>query len=80
MTPERTHRFKVEAIRGHGAEVVFCENSFLARAPKVAEVAREWGMVPLDTMEDRRVAVGHASIGLEILEDVPDVESRRASR
>ncbi|MDP2956010.1 MAG: threonine/serine dehydratase [Longimicrobiales bacterium] len=75
VTPERTHRFKVDAIRGHGADLVFCENNFLARAPKVAEVARESGMLPLDTMEDRRVAVGHASIGLEILEDVPDVET-----
>jgi threonine dehydratase len=75
VTPERTSRFKVEAIRAYGADLVFCENNFLARAPKVQEVARERGMVPLDTMEDRRVAAGHASIGLEILEDVPDVET-----
>ncbi|MBI4540476.1 MAG: pyridoxal-phosphate dependent enzyme [Gemmatimonadetes bacterium] len=75
VTPQRTSRFKVEAIRGYGADLVFCEDSFLARRPKVDEVARDRGMVPLDTMEDRRVAVGHASIGLEILEDLPDVEA-----
>jgi len=75
VTPERTSRFKADAIRGYGADLVFCENNFLARAPKVQEVAREWGMVPLDTMEDRRVAIGHASIGLEILEDVSGVET-----
>lgn len=75
VTPERTSLFKAEAIQGYGAELVFCENDFLARAPKVEEVARERGIVPLDTMEDRRVAAGHGSIGLEIIEDVPDVDT-----
>ncbi|MFQ5903895.1 MAG: threonine/serine dehydratase [Candidatus Binatia bacterium] len=72
---DRTSSYKVEATRGYGAEVVFCGNDPLARQPKVAEIARKRGMTEIDTWESHTVIAGHASIGLEILEDFPDVET-----
>lgn len=71
---DRTSPYKVDATREYGAEVVFCGNDALARQPTVERVAAERGMTCIDTWEDPRVVLGHASIGLEILEDVPDVE------
>jgi threonine dehydratase len=65
---------KVEATRGYGAEVYFCGTDALARQPTVERLARERGMIAIDTWEARPIAAGHASIGLEILEDHPDVE------
>ena len=35
----------------------------------------ERGLLLIDTAEDRRVATGHAGIGMEILDDMPDVET-----
>ncbi len=67
--------YKIEAIRGYGTEIVFCENNYLARKPMMEKVARERGMLLIDTSEDRRVAIGHAGIGIEILDDMPDVET-----
>jgi threonine dehydratase len=32
-------------------------------------------MVVIDTSEDRRTSIGHASIGMEILDDMPDVST-----
>ncbi len=72
---DRASPYKVEAIRGYGAEVVFCGNDPLARQPKVAEIALARGMTEIDTWENHMVVAGHASIGLEILEDFPDVET-----
>ncbi|MFQ5538977.1 MAG: threonine/serine dehydratase [Candidatus Binatia bacterium] len=72
---DRASPYKVEATRGYGAEVVFCGNDPLARQPKVAEIARARGMTEIDTWENPMVVAGHASIGLEILEDFPDVET-----
>lgn len=66
--------YKVEAVRGFGGEVVFCENDYLARQPKVEEISRERGMVAVDT-EGREAMIGHSSLGLEIIEDMPDVET-----
>ncbi len=38
---EKTSPYKVEAIRGYGTEIVFCENNYLARRPMMEKVARE---------------------------------------
>ena len=72
---DRASPYKVEATRGYGAEVVFCGNDPLARQPKVAEIALARGMAEINTWENHMVVAGHASIGLEIVEDFPDVET-----
>ena len=72
---DRTSAYKVEATRGYGAEVVFCGTDALARQPAVVEIAGERGMTAIDTWEDQRGTTGHASIGLEIAEQMPDVET-----
>ena len=55
--------------------MVFCGLDALARQPTVEAIARERGMVAIDTWEDPAIAIGHASIGIEILEDFSDVET-----
>ena len=72
---ERASPFKVEAVRRYGTEVVFCANDYLARQPKVEEVAAERGMIAFDAEEDRRAVVGHSGVGTEILEQMPEVET-----
>ncbi len=71
---DRTSPFKVDAARGYGAEVVFCGNDALARQPTAEKIARERGMMVIDTWEERPIPAGHGSIGLELLEQMPDVE------
>jgi threonine dehydratase len=66
--------YKVEAVRGFGGEVVFCDNEYLARQPKVEEISRERGMVAVDT-EGREAMIGHSSLALEIIEDMPNVDT-----
>lgn len=71
---DKTSPYKVAATRAHGAEVYFSGTDAAQRQPTVERVARERGMTAIDTWEDRPVALGHAGIGLEIVEDMPDVE------
>ena len=72
---DRASPYKVEATRGYGAEVVFCGNDALSRQPTVEKIGRERGMMAIDTWEERPIAMGHGSIGLEIVEDMPSVET-----
>lgn len=72
---ERTSPYKVEATRAYGAEVHFCGNDPFQRDPTVRSVAAERGMTAVDVWEDPAVIAGHGSIGLEIVEDLPDVEA-----
>jgi len=71
---DRTSPFKVEVARGYGAEVVFCGDDALARQPTAERLAADRGMTVIDTWEERPIPAGHGSIGLELLDQVPDVE------
>lgn len=70
----RTSPYKIDATRGYGAEVVFCGNDALARQPMVERVAQERSMTAIDTWEEPPIIAGHGTIGLEIIEDCPEVE------
>jgi len=72
---DRASPYKVEATRGYGAEVFFCGNDALSRQPTVEKIGRERGMTAIDTWEERPIAMGHGSIGLEIVEEMPAVET-----
>ena len=67
--------FKVTATRDLGAEVVFCGSRVEDREPTVRRIAEERGMTAIDNWEERLIPAGHGSIGLEIVEDCPDVET-----
>ncbi len=72
---DSTSPYKVENTKGYGAEVVFCGSDALARQSVVERVAGERGMLAIDNWEYPPIVAGHASIGLEIVEDCPDVET-----
>lgn len=65
---------KVEAIRGYGAETRF--------APSMEELfevmtayQQEHGLTYVSPFDDPHIVAGQGVVGLEILEDVPDVET-----
>ena len=72
---DSTSAYKVENTKGYGAEVVFCGTDALQRQPTVDRIAAERGMTAVDNWEYPPIVPGHASIGLEIVEDCPDVET-----
>jgi threonine dehydratase len=72
---DRTSAYKVAATRGYRAEVVFCGTDALARQPAVVELAKERGMTAIDTWEEPMGTAGHGTLGLEIAEDMPGVET-----
>lgn len=70
----RTQPDKVQRARALGAEVVFCEDRFEARFETLRALEAERGLTVVDHLEHRDVLCGHATVGLEIAEDLPDVE------
>ena len=65
---------KVAACRGYGAEVVL-EGAHVGEAFQALERIRaERGLTFVHPFEDREVIAGHGSVGLEILDDLPDVD------
>jgi len=65
---------KVAASRGYGAEVVQ-EGDHVGGAFEVAHrIEAERGLAFLHPFDDPFVIAGHGTVGLEILEDLPDVD------
>ena len=63
---------KVRASRDYGAEVIL-HGDAAAAFEKVHEVSHERGLTFVHPFDDVQVVAGHASCGLEILEDCPGV-------
>ena len=70
---DQTSTYKVSATQELGAEVVFCGRDALNRQPTVESIASDRNMTAIDTWEYPPVVAGHGSIGLEVIEDVPEV-------
>jgi threonine dehydratase len=71
LMPESTPRNYVDATRGYGAEVKFAATAAAAFA-EVAEFERE-GWAYVHPFDDPLVMAGQGTVGLEILEDAPQV-------
>ena len=72
--PEGAPILKVEATRGYGAEVVLVPGIYDDAAREAERLSREEGYTFAHPFNDPYVIVGQGTIGLEILEQVPDVE------
>lgn len=71
--PEFASPAKVAATRGYGAEVVLHGTNAAETSQRCMELAQQRGLYYLPSYDDPLLMEGHASLGLEILEDAPDV-------
>ncbi len=70
-----TSSFKVDRTRRYGAEVVLSEDSFDARWRTLYELESSRGLRVINTFEEPDVIRGHGTIGLEMAEELPEVET-----
>ncbi|WP_312911414.1 threonine ammonia-lyase [Natronosalvus caseinilyticus] len=75
VMPEQAPIAKVKATRSYGAEVVLAGADYDAAAERAHEIEREEGRTYVHAFDDEYVMAGQGTIGLEILEDCPDVET-----
>lgn len=66
---------KLLATRGYGAEVVLEGDTVATSLRLAAEFAEETGAVLIHPFDHRDVIVGQATLGLELMEDVPDLDT-----
>ena len=65
---------KIHATENYGAEVVLVPGSYDDAAAKAAQLAKEHGYTFAHPFDDEYVIAGQGTIGIEILEQLPDVE------
>jgi threonine dehydratase len=72
---EKTSPLKVEKTRRYGAEVILCPNDYDARWRTLFALEPERGIRAINTFEYPDVVSGHGTIGLEIVEQLPEVDT-----
>jgi threonine dehydratase len=74
VMPDDAPPIKVEGTARHGAEIVFVGPASSERQARAEELAREHGYVIVPPYNDERIIAGQGTVGLEIVQDMPEVE------
>ena len=75
VMPEFAPFSKVERTRGFGARVVLTGDTIDAAAIAAREIAEKEGFVFVHPYDDPKIIAGQGTIGLELLEDNPDLDT-----
>src|ERR687895_599991 len=75
VMPQGAARVKLDATTAFGAEVVLVGDDSAERTHKPKKLAAEHGYVPVPPYDDETLIAGQGTVGLEILQDLPDVET-----
>ncbi|MDY7080933.1 MAG: threonine ammonia-lyase, partial [Halobacteria archaeon] len=66
---------KVEATSGYGGEVVLSGDDYSEAYDRAREIQEEEGRTFIHPFDDPQVQAGQGTIGLEILNDLPDIDT-----
>ncbi|MFW6017382.1 MAG: threonine ammonia-lyase [Halapricum sp.] len=75
VMPEHAPISKIDATRSYGADVVLDGEDYDQAAERAHEIERERGLTYVHAFDDEMVMAGQGTIGLEIYEDLPEVET-----
>lgn len=74
VMPKNASPAKVAATRGYGANVILEGVNYDESFAKAKEIAKETGVTMIHAFDDPQIIAAQGVIGLEILDDLPDVD------
>ncbi len=74
VMPKNASPAKVAATRGYGAKVILEGINYDESSSKAKEIAKETGATMIHAFDDPQIIAAQGVIGLEILDDLPDVD------
>lgn len=75
VMPATASTSKVAATRGYGAEVVLHGETTIEAFAEYDRLLEARGLIPAHPFDDPYVVAGQGTVGLELLEDTPDVDA-----
>jgi len=75
VMPTTAPAVKVEGVKSFGGEIELVGTLSSEREARATELAEKEGMVNIHPYADPYVAAGQGTMGLEVLEDLPDVDA-----
>jgi threonine dehydratase len=74
VMPDTSSRVKVDAVKGYGAEITFCEPNQQARESTLQKIVDTTGAEFIHPYNDYRVITGQATTAKELIEEVPGLD------
>jgi len=74
VMPKNASPSKVSATKGYGANVILEGINYDEASAKAKEIAQKTGAIMIHAFDDPQIIAAQGVIGLEILEDLPDVQ------
>jgi len=74
VMPRNAPAVKVQATKGYGAEIVFCDNSVEAREKTCQHLVRTKGYTLVHPYDDDRIVAGAGTAALELIQEVGPVD------
>ncbi len=74
VMPKNASPAKVSATRGYGATIILEGTNYDEAYSKAKEIAKKTGATIIQAFDDPQIIAAQGVIGLEILEDLPDVD------
>ena len=72
--PKTSPQVKVDAVRGYGAEISFCEPNQQAREETLNKIVEATGAAFIHPYDNYQVITGQATSAKELIEDVPELD------
>jgi threonine dehydratase len=69
VMPRTAPKVKIEAVRGYGGEITFCEPTLADREKTAAEIIERTGAVLIHSYNDYRIMAGQGTASLELIEE-----------
>ncbi len=74
VMPENAAAVKKRAVESYAANITYCEANLQAREDGLADIVAKTGAEFIPPFDDYRVICGQASVALELIEDVEDLD------
>ncbi len=74
VMPKNAPKVKINAVKGYGAEIVFCEPNEKAREDTCNEVIEKTGAKFVHPFDDPAIIAGQATAAKELIEEVHDMD------
>jgi len=74
IMPKNAPQVKVDAVKGYGAEVIFCENNLASRETTLKAHISRTGAIEIHPFNNYNVILGQSSCAKELIEQTQDLD------
>jgi threonine dehydratase len=74
VMPKNAPKVKIDAVKGYGGEIIFCESNQKAREETLTQVVEETGATFIHPYDNQEVILGQSTAAWELLHEYPQLD------